>query len=442
MSTVAAWLLVATTTAVSMSGCITLNLCDEYSSLCDEAPDDGLSCTTIDGARVGDDCGVFVELGADEGDGTKSAPFGSITAAIESGADSIYVCGAATSESVTLPAKRSLYGGFDCGEWVFDLAARTEIAPAADEIPLTLLGGGGTVVEGFVLKAASSATASGSSIALVADEATASLRRIDLIAGNGSPGLDGEAGDMGSKGNKGASATGSTGALGGTSGCGAAGGRGGDGNATPTGGLQGQPAQGNGGAAGCTTGGEGEAGEPGSPGTDSSGIGTWSAEGFTAAATGEMGDVGTNGGGAGGGGGSTGNGGGGGGAGGCIGTPGTPGTSGGSSIAVLWHNASLDFADSTAVVGRGGGGGSGGVGGAGGAGGDAGTSSGCAGGKGGAAGRAGRGGHGAGGNALIAAFAGPPPDLMGLDFTAPGEDSGGASEGESGVAAVSLELSQ
>ncbi|NUP10379.1 MAG: hypothetical protein HOW73_30380 [Polyangiaceae bacterium] len=400
----------------------------------------GESCTFVDGAVVSDDCGVFVSPGATGGDGTKAKPLASVAEAIESRATSIYVCGDKLVEAVSLPPALALYGGFDCGAWTFEEASRTEITAGAEVVPLTLLGGGGAVVEGFVVRASGGVGPSSSSIAMIADQATATLRRVDFVSGNAQPGLGGTPGDPGTPGNPGSSTTSASSALGGTSSCNAKGGRGGSAASQDEPGDAGEPSsQDNGGDAGCTAGGQGDTGGTGDAGDDSSGFGTISIAGFTPPAIGSNGEPGASGGGGGGGGSkiATPRGGAGGGAGGCGGTPGTPGTSGGSSIAIVSLDAGLTFVDCTATVGDGGDGGSGGPGGPGGDGGMPGSGA-CSGGKGGKGGDGGRGGHGAGGHSLIVAFVGDAPDLDGLVFSAPAAEQAGESDAQPGLAQVAL----
>src|SRR5678816_60714 len=71
-------------------------------------------CTPAEGVEVGSDCGAFVDpaASADGADGTLDNPFGTMMAAVESGATVIHVCGDKIVETVALPAGTTLYGGF------------------------------------------------------------------------------------------------------------------------------------------------------------------------------------------------------------------------------------------------------------------------------------------------------------------------------------------
>lgn len=393
---------------------------------CEPAPD-----TTVDAT-----CGVFVRYGAAGGDGSPAAPLASVAAALASGAERVYVCAGSGREALVVPPGVSLFGGLDCeAGWRWELEARTDIVSDAGTVPLRLLPGRGTHVEGLRVIAEAGQASSQSSVALIADRAEASLTRVDLVAGDGAAGddgVDGATGEVGQDGGVGAVT------AGGSSTCGAAGGDGASGNLA---GAPGSPAQANGGAAGCTAGGAGDAGADGEDGRDADAGTVDATHGFVPGVASD-GTPATSGGGGGGGGGTVGQSGGGGGAGGCAGQQGTAGRSGGASIALVSLDAQLVFRESTATVGAGGRGGRAGAGAAsvaGGAG-DAG-SGGCAGGAGGPAGKAGDGGAGAGGHALIAAFRGAAPSLEGLDYTTPVAAQVGPGGGLGGEARAMLAFS-
>ncbi|NUP06854.1 MAG: hypothetical protein HOW73_12450 [Polyangiaceae bacterium] len=428
---VIAVLSVSTTAAVAIAGCRGPTF----------QTGGGTSCEPEAAAFAGADCGAFVEADA-EGNGTQQAPYSTIGEAIENGATRIYVCGDSHIEAVSVPAGIAIYGGLACGTWEFALDRRTELTAPSDRIPLLLLGGNGTIVEGFRVVAPHAEEAGGSSIAFVADEVTATLRRVDIVALDAKAGVDGQPGNIGASGKDGASATGSAPPQGGSSTCDARGGAGGTG-AVSSSGAEGDPNQDNGGSAGCTSGGDGDsAPSPGQDGFDQEGLGSIDLSGYHPPQLGAVGDTGKPGGGGGGGGSVQNAAGGAGGSGGCGGAGGLPGSSGGSSIAILSLNASLTFEECSASVGRAGDGGQGGVGGPGGEGGEGGTgfANACDGGDGAVGGTGGRGGDGAGGHALIVAFLGDMPDLDGLVFSTPDQLQAGTSAGQSGRAEASLDF--
>ena len=173
---------------------------------------------------VADECGVFVDADAtDGGDGSKSAPFNRIgdgVAAASGGA--VYVCAGTYSENVTLPPGTSLFGGLDCASWAYTGDRPTLTAPA-NTIPLVLSAGTEPArIEDFAVVAVDATLPGGSSIAVLADQATAALTRCDISAGEGADGAAGETpvgGDL-------TGATGGTGTNGCTGAMGTIGGRG------------------------------------------------------------------------------------------------------------------------------------------------------------------------------------------------------------------------
>lgn len=404
---------------------------------------------------VANSCGVFVSssLGADDMDvkrGTKEKPFKSISAAlIALDGKPMYVCGEAFSETVTISAATTLFGGLDCANgWVYDAAKKTQLTAAADAIPMMVTSSAdGTEIHDFAITAADATTAGGSSIALLADHANLTLENVDLVAGAGAAGAPGAAQmqvmtPATAKGTDGTDdalcnvASNISGGPGGTNMCNGTttnGGSGGKGLAASVGdpGGDGVPfmAPGNGGSgqtsmASCKLGQPGTDGGVVSAGTGAHGIGDLSTSGYQAPMA-ALGDFGFPGQGGGGGGGAracdvpvnmfAGPSGGGGGAGGCGGAPGNPGQSGGSSIGILVLSAQLTLttvAITTHDGGKGGLGGDGQLGGNGGLPGHAIGGAACDGGKGGQGGAGGPGGGGAGGHsAAIAIKGGKLPDL-------------------------------
>ena len=416
---------------------------------------------------VEESCGVFVnrDAGGAAPAGTKKDPFKALSDAIEAvkgrekGKRNIYLCAQEFTGAVTLPAGVRLYSGFLCAQsesdWHYQDRNRATLSAPAGEIPLTILGGDDeSALEDVNVVAEAATEPSGSSIAVMVNEATVSLVRCDIKADTardaepwpnfGMPEAPASVGNSGGTacsdpssvrgGGEKPSACdlASVGGVGGTGNpsSGSPGGAGLPGGATNTGGV--------GEAAGvlCAKGGDGDAGESGVNGTGFRTIGGIDATGYVGG-TGGTGGIGGAGKGGGGGGGSKGGtggtkcpgampagaGGGSGGPGGCGGAGGNGGRPGGSSIALISLDSSIRF-DAVLLqsrnAGNGGTGGRGQEGGDGGAGGPGGSrpvsatalNTGCAGGHGGKGGSGGDGGSGPGGHSLGIAFTGKAPSLQ------------------------------
>ncbi|MBI4954778.1 MAG: hypothetical protein HY908_22340 [Myxococcales bacterium] len=390
--------------------------------------------------------GVFVSgaSGSDTtGDGTRTAPYASLGKALEGGAAVVYACAAQTGDSgtVTLPAGTSLFGGLDCADWHY-AGDKTVLTPGTTTA-LVLAPGAGARVEDFHIESATATVPSASSIAVLSNAATsASLTRVELVAGDGAVGeaglsvpadsaLDGLPGGPGTDAPVGACNTqGETGGPGGQKTCGGVvvdGGNGGGAFTDPGGiGQEGQqPTAGTSGDGGvgqqiaapshsCSSSAAqpGADGTPGPDGTSATGAGALSATGY-AGVDGTGGTPGLPGQGGGGGGasactgGNTGPSGGGGGSGACGGAAGGAGRAAGASIALLAFGGEITLSDATLTTGAGGNGGPGGDGQPGGLGGSPGLtpgfpapSSACIGASGGNGGPGGSGGGGLGGPSL------------------------------------------
>lgn len=447
-----------------------------------------------DAVAVDDTCGVFVAASGNDGNtGTKAEPVKTLAEALRRAGDKdsdVYACAEPFAESVEVPAGIALFGGLDCANgwtWI-GKQTKTTVAPEAEAIPLTLARGEGTTrIEDIEARAPDALAMGGSSIAVLADGATAELARCVLVAGNAADGADGddapsEAPERAPGGSNGVDAcsdlddvAGPDATLNGgaqtVNACGdefSIGGRGGDGNesnggggdvGTPvspgngTGGL-GESADGWNCNVGGTNGGAGagDNGTPGPAGAGASGLGTLSPTGYTGV-PGRDGTPGTPGQGGGGGGGAKGGpvctggvpgagaSGGSGGAGGCGGMPGKGGRPGGASIALASVDASVTLIDCTLSAGRGGNGGKGGdlqPGGLGGNGGTGGVGVGlskaaCDGGKGGQGGPGGPGGGGLGGPSLAIAFRGTPVVQQGQTTLTPGAPGTGGPGGSNNI---------
>ncbi len=426
---------------------------------------------------IADTCGIFVSssLGADmPGAGTKDKPFKTLGAALAEAAMSkmsVYACAEKYTESISVAAPVSIFGGLDCAKaWVYS-GTKATLTTGADAVPLLVQpSASGSGLADFTVQAVSATKDGGSSIAAIVDGATMKFTRCDLIAGDGKPGVSGETPtdnvgpsdpmDPEIKGNNGIDAcTSSSQQLGGDSKenmycpgltggpIGGAGGNGAvlsgsDGSASM---ANAQTALGGKGQSsadpmwGCGVGGgqdgnNGLVGDDGAGAIGESGLGKVDASGYVGI-PGKDGGDGKPGQGGGGGGGAKGKmscagaSGGGGGAGGCGGKGGKGGMAGGVSIGLVSLDAMMSFVDVKIQVGIGGAGGDGSDGEAGGAGGDGGkggvgsmvapgTAPGCKGGQGGTGGFGGKGGGGRGGHAIgIAATGSAMPETKGVSFT-------------------------
>ena len=407
------------------------------------------TCTPTEGEPIGLDCGVFVSAASVGGDGSQAMPYSSITEAVAAlgSAKHIYVCGGDSfSGSITLPSGVSLSGGLACADWTFTAAnPKPTLQGTADLPALTILGSADRNVEFFQIVAANAVTAGGSSIGILADGATATLRGLSISAGSGAAGAAGTpqgamptpAAANGGNGGNGClglmmavvgggggqntcQAMSVEGGIGGSGTNGTNGGPGADGlplGATAKGGTGefGLPSP-----MPCSNGGIGAPGLAGLPGTGalSNDLGTLSSTGFLNAAGLPGQSAGSPGQGGGGGGGANlcvgaGPSGGGGGAGGCGGNVGEPGLGGGGSFGIVSVNATLTLDTVTITTSNGGAGGAGDAGQPGMAGGIEGTQGSgggaCPGGPGGAGGRGGAGGGGRGGPSVGIAYVGTPP---------------------------------
>jgi hypothetical protein len=286
------------------------------------------NCDPTAGAIATSCSGVFVSSsGGDDGNaGTQAAPLKSLAAAVmKAGAGRVYACGEVFTEAVQVTAATTLYGALDCAKgWAYDATKQTVLTAAAGAIPLTLTSTvvGAEVLDFKIVAADNTKTPGGSSIAVVVDQASATLTRCDLVAGaasDGSAGMSGGAQAMAANGGMMGGNAGPNG-MGGTAGgdggsntvCGLQGGNGGGGGTAPngnggdgvpgdttTGGMKGSGDTGS----GCTPGGQGSNGMPGVAGPVTPGVGALDTSGYHGV-DGQPGMDGTNGASGGGGGGS------------------------------------------------------------------------------------------------------------------------------------------
>ncbi|HET9955642.1 MAG TPA: hypothetical protein VFQ61_14105 [Polyangiaceae bacterium] len=423
--------------------------------------------------------GVFVAPEGDDelGDGSRSAPFGSLQHALEVAVrvqrSRVFACATAGAFEEALAVDEALdgaalYGGFSCDDWS-RVEQRTRVeSPESWGARSEGLRRGFTAEDiEWVAADAAQSTAEGtaeSSVALwVLESKGIVLRRVRLQAGAGGDGAPGEAGQSGRDGapapdalsgqDADCSEAAPTSQIGGewpaeAVACGSSGGAGGqafksavaDGNRGSDGVPRTHvtPANEHNAGDGATevaqnagSGRQGSNGDRGEPGAAAEELGIFTLEGYEPA-SGVPGTPGYAGQGGGGGGASKGDGsclgasGGGGGMGGCGGNPGTGGGGGGASIAVLSWNSSIRIESCELRAGDGGTGGEGGSAGPGGLGsagaagglGDtvAGIGDGGQGGKGGHGGAGGPGSGGSGGPSLALVFKGERPDLRDTDL--------------------------
>lgn len=147
-----------------------------------------------------DQLGIFVApTGLDSADGTHARPLATIQAGIDKAkavGKRVYVCVGTYTQAIELADSISIIGGLDCtgGEWhtgtgVSRIEAPTSPAVRAKNITTA------TRLEGLDVHAPNATAASGSSIGLFADHATALVvARTKIVAGNAMKGDDGVVG--------------------------------------------------------------------------------------------------------------------------------------------------------------------------------------------------------------------------------------------------------
>lgn len=418
--------------------------------------------------------GVFVSSDAGDdtvGNGTKEAPFATISAGIAAAnGKNVYVClGTADFylEKLTITDTAGdgvhIYGGFECAGWTY---SKTRRAGVKSDEPTALRISDlqeGVTIENMRFVAADGTENDPSSFgAFVTNSNNVVLRRVEIQAGAGMKGKDGDAGTKGPDGaDAGAPSVADKSLCGappeGKGGewpdafCGSRGGNGGDGGVEVDGsnGVSGTPLanvtppnkvnRGLGATDNAEPGGDGTpgaSGNTGSTGTAAAAMGTFSTNGF-APADGQDGTIGFPGQGGGGGGASKGKigcrgaSGGAGGMGGCGGTEGKAGVGGGASVGLLSWRSEVVLDGTKVTAGNGGAGGHGGIAGGGGAGAGGGLGgaedvgnglkAGGQGGKGGSGGNGGSGSGGTGGPSYALAYSDPKPAYTAPDTTlAPG----------------------
>ncbi len=143
------------------------------------------------------DCGVFVSssMGSDANDGSQAKPFATIATAIAAAqSEPIYLCAEVFPESVHLTSGVKIFGGLDCAnEWkLVGDTTKSEISPAAGEVPLVLSTGVKATLVDLALNAKDAVVDGASSIAVIAsNDADLDLSHCDVAAGvamNGAPG--------------------------------------------------------------------------------------------------------------------------------------------------------------------------------------------------------------------------------------------------------------
>jgi hypothetical protein len=427
---------------------------------------------------VADSCGVFVSFskGGDKNAGTKASPFKSINAALAAPKVSVlYACAEEFPEAVTIANGVTIYGGLDCSsvDWPYvGSTKKTVVKAPVDSLAALVVTASAkdTVLRDVHLESVKPSMPGGSSIGVIADQASVDFESCEIVAGDGAdgaagatqmqvaPGADGKKGvDDGcttsgpvAGGNSGQLTCGADDVGGGAGGQGTNGGTGGPGlDGSPAGGLA--PDDGKGGAAqdsmnACKAGHAGAPGTSGQSGSGATGIGILSATGYQSPAGKPGVTSGSPGNGGGGGGGArkcdmvphAGPSGGGGGSGGCGGAPGNAGGGAGSSFGLVSLKGAITLNNTPISTGKGGTGGVGGDGQAGGNGGQpggAGGSGACPGGVGGQGGRGGSGGGGLGGHSVaIVIQGGALPTMMGSKLS-PGMPGLGGVGGDGDMAA-------
>ena len=362
--------------------------------------------------------GVFVSSDAGDdtaGDGTKEAPYKTITKGIAAAAGkNVYVCvGTADyAEKISLDAASDgihIYGGFECSTWTYATTRSAQVlSPSNIALRIDGLKKGATIENvGFKAADATGAGADASSYgAFVTGSKGVVLTRVELLAGAGMKGADGAPGTVTpDAASAGAAQNGQPalceGTLSDVSGgswdepvCGSRGGAGGKANVGTAGsdGVSGTPGEDvdpptavNRGLGASVVGADGQPGtkgskgNPGSPGSSANVAGAFTMGGYSTA-DGHAGSSGFPGQGGGGGGASAsksaagcrGASGGAGGLGGCGGKPGGFGQGGGASVGIFTWSSPITLIKCNISSGTGGAGGAGGKAGGGGSGGSGG----------------------------------------------------------------------
>lgn len=166
------------------------------SGTCDTA---GLPSTTL--CLVTEEHAIFVAPGGlVMAAGTRAAPLGSITKAIEVAADAgkmVIVCNGTFDEHVVASTGMRLFGGFACPgaptPWSYEPGTRASVSPQALGYALQVTGvRDEVVIEDVAFVAADATEPGGSSVAaFVASSPKVELRRVELRAGKGADGADG-----------------------------------------------------------------------------------------------------------------------------------------------------------------------------------------------------------------------------------------------------------
>ncbi|WP_437781596.1 hypothetical protein [Sorangium sp. So ce1097] len=152
---------------------------------------------TEDASTVRDECAVFASATAEAGgDGTKAKPYASLGEAVaKAGNKRVLACASgAFAESVRIEAGVEVIGGFDCeAEWRWSEEARSAIEGPAGAVALTMTeGASGAKVRSFAIRAASAIEPGGSSIGVAVADVEAELAQVDVTAGDGMDGANGE----------------------------------------------------------------------------------------------------------------------------------------------------------------------------------------------------------------------------------------------------------
>ncbi|WP_437623732.1 hypothetical protein [Sorangium sp. So ce1151] len=152
---------------------------------------------TQDAGTVNDECAVFASASAEPGgDGSKAKPYASLGEAVSKaeGKRVLACASGAFAESVTIAAGLEVIGGFDCeAEWTWSDGARSAIEAPANQIALTLTDGASEAkVRSFAIRAASATEPGGSSIGVAVADIEAELAQVDVTAGDGMAGANGE----------------------------------------------------------------------------------------------------------------------------------------------------------------------------------------------------------------------------------------------------------
>jgi hypothetical protein len=165
-----------------------------------DEPDDTFTDSNCDGIDGDKSKAVFVApSGNDSGPGSTEQPLRSIGKAIElagTAGKAVYACNGTYGESISMAGTAvNIYGGYDCSNgWVRTNEARVEVTSPSNRALIITEVTGKMVIDRVNFQASAATEPGSSSIAaFVVGSQDVTLSHADLTAGDGAPGVPGEA---------------------------------------------------------------------------------------------------------------------------------------------------------------------------------------------------------------------------------------------------------